>query len=104
MFKRVAKEHLELICPACDGNTKVKTPNIDKLAINGLKFTDFHSSGPMCSPTRAATLTGVYQQRFGWHFSGALSWKNPNSGLPDKAVTIAEVLREQGYSTGCFGK
>jgi arylsulfatase A-like enzyme len=90
---------------ACYGNAKNKTPNIDALAASGLRFTDFHSSGPMCSPTRAGTLTGVYQQRFGPNFDGAISGVDDfNSGLPLEAVTIAEVLKEKGYATGCFGK
>ncbi len=90
---------------ACYGNTRIETPHIDALAANGLRFTDFHSSGPMCSPTRAATLTGVYQQRFGAKFDGAISGVDDfDSGLPLEAETIAEVLKKQGYATGCFGK
>ncbi|MEM9480219.1 MAG: sulfatase [Verrucomicrobiota bacterium] len=83
-----------------------QTPHIDALAASGLRFTDFHSSGPMCSPTRVATLTGLYQQRFGSKFDGALSAKSedPVNGLPLEAVTIAELLKENGYVTGCFGK
>jgi arylsulfatase A-like enzyme len=89
----------------CYGNTINKTPNIDALAASGLRFTDFHSSGPMCSPTRAGTLTGLYQQRFGAKFDGAISGVNDHdSGLPLAAVTIAEVLKKNGYATGCFGK
>jgi arylsulfatase A-like enzyme len=49
----------------CYGNTSIKTPNIDALAANGIRFTDFHSNGSVCSPTRAALLTGKYQQRSG---------------------------------------
>ena len=89
----------------CYGNDRVDTPRIDALAEEGLRFTDFHSAGPMCSPTRAATLTGLYQQRFGAKFDGALSGvREHDSGLPHDAVTIAEVLLDQGYATGCFGK
>ncbi|MFG0240554.1 MAG: sulfatase, partial [Gimesia chilikensis] len=47
---------------ACYGNKQVQTPHIDRLAAGGLKFTDFHSAGAMCTPTRAAMLTGQYQQ------------------------------------------
>ena len=89
----------------CYGNSNIETPNIDALAANGLRFTDFHSSGPMCSPTRAGTLTGVYQQRFGPNFDGAISGvEDYHTGLPLEAITIAEVLKEKGYATGCFGK
>lgn len=89
----------------CYGNERVQTPHIDALAQNGIRFTDFHSSGPMCTPTRAATLTGCYQQRFGEKFDGAISGvRDYHSGLPHDAVTIAEILKETGYVTGCFGK
>lgn len=91
---------------ACYGSKTNKTPNIDTLAAAGLRFTDFHSSGPMCSATRAGMLTGRYQQRFGSEFDGALSGvaNVPGEGLPLAAVTIAEVLKKQGYATGIFGK
>ena len=89
----------------CYGNDRVQTPHIDALAENGIRFTDFHSSGPMCTPTRAATLTGQYQQRFGEKFDGAISGvRDYHSGLLHDALTIAEVLRKAGYATGCFGK
>lgn len=89
----------------CYGSTINNTPNIDSMAALGLRFTDFHSSGPMCSPTRAGTLTGLYQQRFGSNFDGAISGVDDyNTGLPLEAVTLAEILKENGYATGCFGK
>ncbi|MFT5130678.1 MAG: arylsulfatase A, partial [Rhodothermales bacterium] len=50
---------------ACYGSKTSNTPHIDALAASGLRFTDFHSAGAMCTPTRAAMLTGVYQQRLG---------------------------------------
>lgn len=49
----------------CYGNSRIKTPNLDALAENGMRFTDFHSDAPVCSPTRAALMTGNYQQRSG---------------------------------------
>ncbi len=89
----------------CYGSRLSRTPHIDALAEGGLRFTDFHSSGPMCSPTRAATLTGLYQQRFGLRFDSALSGVNDReTGLPLAAVTVAEVLKQRGYATACFGK
>ena len=89
----------------CYGSGINQTPHIDALAKGGLRFTDFHSAGPMCSPTRAATLTGLYQQRFGPKFDSALSGVNDrDTGLPLEAVTIAEVLQKRGYATACFGK
>ena len=90
---------------ACYGNKQVQTPHIDRLAAGGLKFTDFHSAGAMCTPTRAAMLTGQYQQRFGTEFEGALSGKaDRDIGLPHQALTMAELLKQRGYATACFGK
>jgi len=87
------------------GNMKISTPNIDELAAEGIKFTDFHSNGPMCTPTRAALLTGKYQNRFGEKFEGPLSGKTQyDQGLPLQAITIPEYLKEGGYATGMFGK
>lgn len=80
------------------------TPNIDRLAKEGMRFTDFHSNGPMCSPTRASLLTGMYQQRLGERFESALSPRVWEEGLPLDAITIAELLRGAGYKTGMFGK
>jgi arylsulfatase A-like enzyme len=84
----------------CFGNHVNRTPNLDQLAAEGMRFTDFHSNGPMCSPTRAALLTGRYQQRMG--IESALG-KN-GKGLPRGEITIAERLREDGYATAIFGK
>jgi len=89
---------------ACYGNRRNETPHIDQLAREGLKFTDFHANGPMCSPTRAAFMTGKYQHRFGREFEGALSAKNPEIGLPPDALTIPQVLKKAGYATGMYGK
>ena len=90
---------------ACYGNKIHQTPNIDALASQGIRFTDFHSAGPMCSPTRAAMLTGQYQQRFGRLFDSAISGvRDRDRGLPHEAVTIPELLKPQGYVSACFGK
>ena len=90
---------------ACYGSRGHETPHIDALAADGVRFTDFHSAGPMCSPTRAATLTGLHQQRFGSLFDTAISGvSHRDKGLPHEAVTIAELLKPLGYSTACFGK
>lgn len=89
----------------CYGSTVNRTPHIDALAASGVRFTDFHSAGPMCSPTRAAMLTGQYQQRFGRLFDTAISGvRDRDKGLPHNAVTIAELLKQKGYVTACFGK
>jgi arylsulfatase A len=89
----------------CYGSESNQTPDLDRLAAEGIRFTDFHSNGPMCTPTRAALLTGQYQQRFGLKFESALSGKEHyRQGLPLESLTLAEVLRDSGYATGCFGK
>lgn len=88
---------------ACFGNTKINTPNIDALARNGIRFTDFHSNGAVCSPTRAALLTGRYQQRSG--VEGVITAKSHrDKGMALAETTFAEVLRPAGYTTGMFGK
>ncbi len=86
------------------GNKSIRTPHLDRLAREGLRFTDFHANGPMCSPTRAAILTGRYQHRFGRKFESALGEDSYDSGLPATATTIAQVLKERGYATAIYGK
>ena len=88
----------------CYGNERIRTPNIDALAAAGMKFTDYHSNGAVCSPTRAALLTGRYQQRCG--IDAVVTAKGParETGMAPSEVTFAEVLRKAGYATGLFGK
>jgi arylsulfatase A-like enzyme len=88
---------------SCYGNERIRTPNIDSLAAGGMKFTDFHSNCPVCSPTRAAFLTGRYQQRSG--VEGVVTAKgHREKGLLQKETTFAEVLKRAGYATAIFGK
>ncbi|PHS00460.1 MAG: hypothetical protein COA78_23915 [Blastopirellula sp.] len=80
----------------------VNTPSIDGLAAQGVRFTDFHSGAAVCSPSRATTLTGRHHIR-----AGVYSWIsdfNQNSHLLPREVTLAEVLKENGYSTVHLGK
>lgn len=84
----------------------IDAPHIDRLAEEGLRFTDFHSNGPVCSPTRAALMTGRYQQRSG--IPGVV-FADPDraehdDGLQPGEVTFAERLQNAGYATGIFGK
>ena len=89
----------------CYGSARNRTPHIDRLAAEGLRFTDFHSNGPMCTPTRAALLTGLYPHRFGAEFEAALSGRTHyDTGLPLDALTIAEALGKAGYACGMYGK
>lgn len=88
----------------CYGHRTNRTPHLDRLAAGGLRFTDFHSNGPMCSATRAALLTGRYQNRFGRMFEGALGDADYDRGLPLGTPTIASVLKRGGYATAMYGK
>ncbi|CAH0995501.1 N-acetylgalactosamine-6-O-sulfatase [Emticicia aquatica] len=86
---------------ACYGALDYQTPNIDKLASEGIRFTNFLAAQAVCSASRAALLTGCYPNRIG--ISGALM---PNSkiGIGQNEMTIAEMLKQKGYATGIFGK
>ncbi len=89
----------------CYGSERHQTPHIDRLAAEGVRFTDFHSNGPMCTPTRAALLTGQYQQRLGRIFESAIGGREHyDRGLPAEPVTLGEALQSRGYATACFGK
>ena len=88
------------------GNPYFKTPEIDRLAAEGMRLTDFHSSGTVCSPTRAGLLTGRYQQRTGIEAVIHPVAEHPEhrKGLQKKEQTFAELLRAEGYATGMIGK
>ena len=90
----------------CYGNQRIKTPQIDRLAAEGLRFTDFHSSGAVCSPTRAGLMTGRYQQRAGIAavVVAAPDRRTHVHGIQDCEITFAEQLRNAGYQTAIFGK
>jgi arylsulfatase A-like enzyme len=86
----------------CYGNRAHRTPNLDRLAAGGIRFTDFHSNGPMCSPSRAALLTGLYQQRVGVEYvlnHHARDYPPMDPG----AYTIGHAFKKLGYATGFFG-
>ncbi|NQU54123.1 MAG: sulfatase [Bacteroidetes bacterium] len=85
----------------CYGATGYTTPNLDKMASEGMRFTNFYSAQPVCSASRAGLLTGCYPNRIG--ISGALFPHN-EVGLNSNETTIAEMLKEKGYATGIFGK
>lgn len=91
---------------SCFGNPWFETPELDRLAADGMRFTDFHSSGTVCSPTRAGLLTGRYQQRAGIEAVIHPESDHPEhrKGLQLSETTFAEVLSEAGYSTGLIGK
>ena len=88
---------------SCYGNTYIQTTHIDQLAAEGMRFTDYHSNGAVCSPTRAALMSGLYQQRVG--INGVVyTWLRDSLGMSQDVETIAEVFRQADYQTGIFGK
>jgi arylsulfatase A-like enzyme len=87
----------------CYGNPSVVTPQLDELAAKGIRFTDFHSNGAVCSPTRAALLSGLYQQKTG--IEGVVhATKYRHTGMDRGVYTMADHLAEKGYATGIVGK
>src|SRR4051812_19931739 len=82
------------------GCKDIPTANLDSLAASGVNFTSGYVSAPYCSPSRAALLTGRYQQRFGHEFNPTAS----DTGLPLTQTTIANRLKAVGYTTGLVGK
>lgn len=87
---------------ACYGSKDIRTPNIDRLAKEGVRLTDCYSNGPVCTPTRCGLMTGRYQQRFGLEW--ALGPGVKGYGLLPHNNTIARYLKNAGYRTGAFGK
>jgi arylsulfatase A len=87
--------------PSCFGHPYIRTPNIDKMASEGARLTSFYAGGPVCSPSRAALLTGRNPIRCGNPGNYGADSKN---GLPEEEITIAQLLKTVGYKTACFGK
>jgi arylsulfatase A-like enzyme len=102
----------------CTGARDIATPHIDRLAREGVRFTDFYANAPVCTPTRAAFMTGRWQQRVGLEWALGYTavgerrvdgrWvPEPDMhalGLPLRETTVAQMLKRAGYATGAFGK
>ncbi len=86
---------------SCFGADDIATPNIDKIAREGIKFSSFYSASPLCSPSRAALLTGRFPQRMGIN---DVFFPESFTGMPSKETTIAEILKKKKYTTGIVGK
>jgi arylsulfatase A-like enzyme len=84
------------------GNKVNQTPNLDRMAGEGMVLTQFYVANTACTPSRAALLTGSYAHRIG--MDGTVTFPGDKRGLNPSEFTIAEMLRENGYATGCFGK
>lgn len=87
------------------GVSDIRTPNLDALARQGVRFTEFYANGPLCTPTRAALISGRYQQRVAIEeaFGGASS-SFAERGLPARGSSLPQVLKGRGYATGLIGK
>ena len=87
------------------GAPDIRTPNIDRIAREGVRFTDFYANGATCSPTRAGLITGRYQQRVGLEAPlGAGGKADANRGLPPTGASLPQLLRNNGYATALVGK
>lgn len=97
----------------CYGQKKIKTPNIDKLAAQGMKFTQHYSGNPVCAPSRCTLMTGLHsghsQVRGNKQIGGTEGWELGSTiggqwPLEEGTVTVAKILQDAGYKTGAFGK
>jgi len=91
----------------CFGSTKHRTPNLDRMAAEGTRFTSFYVTSGVCTPSRSSLMTGCYPRRINMHQNEAglcVLFPVNQKGLHPHEITIAEVLRERGYATACVGK
>ncbi len=89
------------------GSTNHRTPNIDRMAQEGVKLTSFYSTCPVCTPSRSSLMTGCYPKRIGMHESEKGQWvlfPGNSRGINSEETTIAEHLKKQGYATAIVGK
>jgi len=85
----------------CYGHPTIKTPELDRMAAEGMRLTQFYSGHPYCTPSRAALLTGRLPIRSGLN---VVLFPKSQGGIPDSEITIAKALRAKGYATACIGK
>ena len=89
----------------CYGHPSIRTPQLDRMAAEGLRFTDFYAPSEVCTPSRAALLTGRYAIRSGMSTGGQrVLFPNSKGGLPADELTMAEALKMRGYATAHIGK
>jgi arylsulfatase A-like enzyme len=91
----------------CFGSKMNRTAHIDQMASEGMKFTDFYVACSVCTPSRAALMTGCYPQRLNMHQDEngrCVLFPNSRKGMHPDEITIVEILRKQGYKTACIGK
>lgn len=89
----------------CFGHPTIRTPQLDRMAAEGMKLTQFYSAAPVCTPSRAALMTGRLPARNGMCSNKRrVLFPNSKSGIPASEITLAEALKKQGYATACIGK
>ena len=89
----------------CYGHPSIRTPNLDRMAAEGMRFTDFYSSAPVCTPSRAGLMTGRLPVRTGMSSNTRrVLFPDSAGGLPADEITIARALKSRGYATACVGK
>ena len=90
---------------SCFGHPTIKTPNLDRMATEGVRLTQFYSASPVCTPSRAALMTGRLPIRSGMcSDKRRVLFPDSGGGIPASEVTLAEGLKKQGYATACVGK
>ena len=88
----------------CFGSPDIRTPCIDRMAEEGMKFTDFYCAAPVCTPSRAALMTGCYAQRVSLAGPQIVLHPGSTTGLHPDEITIATLLKQRKYATACIGK
>src|SRR5690606_34532086 len=92
----------------CYGQEYIKTPNIDRIAQEGIRFTQHYTGAPICAPARCCLLTGKNSGnafiRMNYELHDSSAFKTGQLPIPDETITIAEVLKKSGYATGVIGK
>ena len=89
----------------CFGHPTIRTPELDRMAREGMKLTQFYSAAPVCTPSRAALMTGRLPARSGMCSNKRrVLFPNSKGGIPEGEITIAEALKARGYATACIGK
>ncbi|MCF7817431.1 MAG: sulfatase [Kiritimatiellales bacterium] len=86
----------------CFGSPDIATPNLDRMAAEGMRYSDFYVAAPVCTPSRAALLTGKYPERLG--MAKGVLFPHSQTGLGPQEITIAELLKQKNYATACIGK